>query len=161
MVLETDCTTEPNNIITMNQYTKYTSNNTLTTEQLQNMLVCINNKITKDENNPNLNNISLIDNYNLINNDNETSTEMNNYSLYLYNNDLIYTYSKIILLFILAGVYFYFFKITGINLNTIIDTAKKTMDELPNIKKQIENKITNPDKLKKIDNKVINSANKK
>jgi hypothetical protein len=155
-----DCTTAPNNIINMDEYSQYISTNSLTQEQLNDMLVCINKNITNDENNPNVidNNITLIDKYNLINNDNETSNEINRYSLYLYNNDVIYTYSKIIILFILAGVYFYFFKITGINLTTIIDTAKKTIDELPNIKKKIENKIIKPDNIKqdKIEKTTIN-----
>jgi hypothetical protein len=121
------CNKLPYNIITMSQYEQYkTDMEQLSQENLRTMLTCINKNI-------NLNTeTSLLDTYKDINNDNETSKEMNRYSLYLYNNDLIYTYSKFILLIILGGVYFYFFKITGIDINTIIDKTKQTVTEVIN-----------------------------
>ena len=136
-------------INTMSQYEQYkTQIENLSQEKLRTILTCINKNI-------NLNNeSSLLDTYKEINNDNETSKEMNRYSLYLYNNDLIYTYSKIILLIILGAVYFYFFKITGIDINTIIDKTKQTVTEVinktqakvdtkPNIKTNTNAKVDN------------------
>jgi hypothetical protein len=43
-----------------------------------------------------------------------TATELNNYSMTLYQSDLKYTFSKIIFFIILAIVYIYFFKVNGI-----------------------------------------------
>jgi hypothetical protein len=158
------CNKLPYNIITMSQYEQYkTDMEQLSQENLRTMLTCINKNI-------NLNTeTSLLDTYKDINNDNETSKEMNRYSLYLYNNDLIYTYSKFILLIILGGVYFYFFKITGIDINTIIDKTKQTVTEVinktkakvdskPNVKTTTNAKVDSKPNVKtttnaKVDNK--------
>lgn len=137
------------NINTMSQYEQYkTQIENLSQENLRTMLTCINKNINLNTES------SILDTYKEINNDNETSNEMNRYSLYLYNNDLIYTYSKIILLIILGAVYFYFFKITGIDINTIIDKTKQTVTEVinktqakvdtkPNVKTNTNAKVDN------------------
>ena len=131
------CSEHPYNISNMTNFNNYPNFDTLTQYQRNKWLVCLNEHINSD----NINNDNILDTYNLLYNNNETTNEMNKYSLYLYNNDVIYTYSKIILLFILGGTYFYFFKMFGFNISGIIDSAKKTISELPDIKKKIENKI--------------------
>jgi hypothetical protein len=131
------CNEKPYNISNMNGFNNYPNFNTLTQYQRNKWLVCLNENINSD----NINNDNIVNTYNLLYNNNESTNEMNKYSLYLYNNDLIYIYSKIILLFILGGTYFYFFKIGGFNITGIIESTKKTIEELPNIKKKIENKI--------------------
>jgi hypothetical protein len=131
------CNEKPYNISNINNFNNYPNFNTLTQYQRNKWLLCLNENINSD----NINNDNIVNTYNLLYNNNETTNEMNKYSLYLYNNDLIYIYSKIILLFILGGAYFYFFKIGGFNISGIIESAKKTIEELPNIKKKIENKI--------------------
>jgi hypothetical protein len=131
------CNEKPYNISNMNGFNNYSDFNSLTQYQRNKWLVCLNENVNSD----NINKDNIVNTYNLLYNNNETTNEMNKYSLYLYNNDLIYIYSKVILLFILGAVYFYFFKTDGFNISGIIDSSKMIIQDLPNIKKNIENKI--------------------
>ena len=44
----------------------------------------------------------------------DTANESNNYSMTIFQNDIYYTYCKIVFFIILIGSYIYFFRITGI-----------------------------------------------
>ena len=70
--------------------------------------------------------------------------------MYIYNNDLNYTFGKILFFIVLIITYIYFFKVTGIIapiMNLINYIKEKLTTELPNIKKTIENNIKiNPTK---------------
>ena len=130
-----DCNEEPYNIDTIYNF----ENMSIYPDIDYNLwLTCLNKKMFENEDALNTN---IIDTYKLIYNQNETSKEINNYSKYIYNNDIMYLYSKIFLFIILGILYFYFFKSTGIPINGLVDTIKKNINEIPNIKKNIENKI--------------------
>jgi hypothetical protein len=99
----------------------------------------------------------------LMNDNNTTSEEMNNYSMSLYKNDLNYTFGKILFLIVLIVTYMYCFKVTGIMLpimqlfekfklgmNSVSDTINKELpkikDKIPEVKQDIKNatnKLTN------------------
>ena len=130
-----DCNEEPYNIDTIYNF----ENMSIYPDIDYNLwLTCLNKKMFENEDALNTN---IIDTYKLIYNQNETSKEINKYSDYIYNNDLMYIYSKFFLFIILGILYFYFFKLTGIPINGLVDTIKKNINEIPNIKKNIENKI--------------------
>ena len=130
-----DCNEEPYNIDTIYKFEHMTIYPNINYNL---WLTCLNKKMFEKEDALNTN---IIDTYKLIYNQNETSKEINNYSNYIYNNDLMYIYSKFLLFINLGILYFYFFKLTGITINGLIDTIKKNINEIPNIKKNIENKI--------------------
>ena len=99
----------------------------------------------------------------LINNNNSTSEEINNYSMTLYKKDLNYTFGKILFLIVLIATYMYCFKLTGLIqpimqlvekfksiTNAASDTINKQIpkikDKIPEIKQDIKNatnKLTN------------------
>ena len=65
---------------------------------------------------------------------NDTANESNNYSMTLFQNDMYYTYGKIIFFIILIGSYIYFFRINGIiePIMKIFNVVKtKIMVDLP------------------------------
>jgi len=130
------CNTEPYNIDNMNNLQTYFSlNKDVTDIDYNTWLSCLNKKMFSDENE------NILNTYKLIYDNNELSKEINNYSNYIYNTDLMYTYFKIFLFIILGIVYLYFFKITGIPITNLVNVVKEKINELPNIKKNIENKI--------------------
>ena len=92
----------------------------------------------------------------LINNNNSTSEEINNYSMSLYKKDLNYTFGKILFLIVIIITYMYCFKLTGFiqhimqifeNLKSTMNTASETInkqipkikDKIPEIKQDIKN----------------------
>ena len=99
----------------------------------------------------------------LINDNNSTSDEINNYSMTLYKKDLNYTFGKILFLIVLIATYVYCFKLTGIiqpimkiiekfksittaASDTINKQIPKIKDKIPEIKQDIKNatnKMTN------------------
>lgn len=129
------CNEEPYNIDTIYNFENMNSASNI---DYNLWLSCLNKKMFENEGALNTN---IMDTYKLIYNQNETSKEINNYSNYIYNKDLMYIYSKFFLFIILGILYFYFFKLTGIPINGLVDTIKKSINEIPNIKKNIENKI--------------------
>jgi len=130
------CQEEPYNIDTLHNFYSYKkSHPTINEDEVNQWIKCVatqnSNVITRDE-------------YKTIINNNKTSEELNNYSNYIYNNDLNYTFGKILFFIVLAITYMYFFKVTGIIapiMNLINYTKDKITTELPNIKKTIENNI--------------------
>jgi len=73
----------------------------------------------------------------------DTANETNAYSLTLFQNDLYYTYGKIVFFIILIGSYIYFFRINGIiqPIMNLFNFAKtKVMDNLPNTTTKILDK---------------------
>ena len=73
----------------------------------------------------------------------DTANETNAYSLTLFQNDVYYTYGKIVFFIILIGSYIYFFRINGIiqpimNLFNFVKT--KVMVDLPNTATKILDK---------------------
>ncbi len=130
------CNTEPYNIDNMNNLQTYFSlNKDITNIDYNTWLGCLNKKMFSDVSE------NILNTYKLIYDNNELSKEVNNYSNYIYNTDLMYTYFKIFLFIILGIVYLYFFKITGIPITNLVNVVKEKINELPNIKKNIENKI--------------------
>jgi hypothetical protein len=136
------CQEEPYNIDTLHNFYSYKkSHPTINEDEVNQWIKCVatqnSNVITRDE-------------YKTIINNNKTSEELNNYSMYIYNNDLNYTFGKILFFIVLVITYMYFFKVTGIIapiMNLINYTKDKITTELPNIKKTIENNIKiNPTK---------------
>ena len=136
------CQEEPYNIDTLHNFYSYKkSHPTINEDDVNKWIKCVATKNT---------NVITIDEYKTIINNNKTSEELNNYSMYIYNNDLNYTFGKILFFIVLAITYMYFFKVTGIIapiMNLINYTKDKITTELPNIKKTIENNIKiNPTK---------------
>jgi hypothetical protein len=73
----------------------------------------------------------------------DTANELNTYSLTLFQNDIYYTYGKIVFFIILICSYIYFFRINGIiqpimNLFNFVKT--KVMVDLPNTATKILDK---------------------
>jgi hypothetical protein len=136
------CQEEPYNIDTLQNFYIYKKNNpTINEDEVNQWIKCIatpNNNLTKEDF------IKIRNDNKIIRNNNKTSEELNNYSMYIYSNDLNYTFGKILFFIILAITYIYFFKATGIMapIMKLINYIKdKITTELPNIKKNIENNI--------------------
>jgi len=98
------CNSIPNNIINITEANNYIE--THDEINYNDWLTCLNNTI--------LNNLQDSTELKEININNDTANESNTYSLYLYNNDLNYTYSKIFFFVILVITYGYFFKLSNI-----------------------------------------------
>ena len=108
------CEEEPYSIKTMERYSNYfsTPSNSQPIDYNQ-WLKCLWADVNKT--NIDLSNIDTqITNWNQDHSDDVTATELNNYSMTLYQADLKYTFSKIIFFIILAIVYMYFFKVNGL-----------------------------------------------
>ena len=125
----------------------YTDLNTKYTSDVNNdtkygdMLECVQKRII--DANANLNNLLNVyedDKLNAI-----TASELNTNTQTLYQTDLYYTYGKVLLFACLFGIYFYFFKISGIieplknGLKNIKEKANKLTDvKMPEIKSEIK-----------------------
>ena len=106
------CDAAPYNIKTTNEYNDYMSTNTSSIDYNK-WLKCL--WAEMDKTNTDLSNVSAqISNWDIDRANDDTATELNNYSMTLYQADLKYTFSKIIFFIILAIVYMYFFKVNGI-----------------------------------------------
>jgi len=94
-----------------------------------NILECVQKRI--QESDVDLNN--LINNYS----DNKekaiSASEMNNNTKTLYQKDLYYTYGKIFFFILLAGCFYYFFKLSGI-LEPIKNIVEKVKDKVKTLK---------------------------
>jgi hypothetical protein len=65
---------------------------------------------------------------------NDTANESNKYSMTLFQNDMYYTYGKIVFFIILVCAYVYFFKVNGIIepiMNLFNSVKTKVMVDLP------------------------------
>ena len=113
------CIGVPNNIITITEANNYI--NTHDEIDYNNWLSCLNNTILENlQNNNNLKEINI---------NNDTANESNMYSLYVYTNDLNYTYCKIFFFIVLLITYGYFFKLS--NIPTLMVTLyNNTKDKL-------------------------------
>jgi hypothetical protein len=98
------CNNIPNNIINITEANNYIK--THDDVNYNDWLECLNISI--------LNNLQDSTDTKEININNDTANESNTYSLYLYNNDVTYTYSKIIFFIVLLITYGYFFKLSNI-----------------------------------------------
>lgn len=142
------CQEEPYNIDTLHNFYSYKkSHPTINEDEVNQWIKCIatpNNNLTNEDF------IKIRNDNKKIRNNNKTSEELNNYSMYIYNNDLNYTFGKILFFIVLVFTYMYFFKVTGIIvpiMSLINYTKDKIATGLPNIKKTIENNIKiNPTK---------------
>ena len=166
------CSDYPYNKLDVSSFNEYIANNDFSNNIISNTYKDSNNNIIdfsfwktcitkqKDISHVDLNLASintLLDTYNIdeqIRTD--TANESNNYSMTLFQNDIYYTYGKIIFFIILIGSYIYFFRITGIlepimKLFNFVKT--KVMVDLPKtadkilakkIPKQKTNAIPNP-----------------
>jgi hypothetical protein len=106
------CDAAPYNITTTNGYNDYMSANPSSIDYNQ-WLKCL--WAEMDKTNIDLSNVNTqIRNWDIDRANDDTATELNNYSMTLYQSDLKYTFSKIIFFIILAIVYIYFFKVNGI-----------------------------------------------
>ena len=124
------CSDYPYNKLDVSSFNEYIANNDFSNNIISNTYKDSNNNIIdfsfwktcitkqKDISHVDLNLASintLLDTYNIdeqIRTD--TANESNNYSMTLFQNDIYYTYGKIIFFIILIGSYIYFFRITGI-----------------------------------------------
>ena len=108
------CDAKPYNIKTMDEYNFYFNEPTNSKAiDYNRWLKCLWDDINKT--NIDLSNIDTqITNWSTDKANDDTATELNNYSMTLYQADLKYTFSKIIFFIILAIVYIYFFKVNGI-----------------------------------------------
>jgi hypothetical protein len=108
------CDEQPYNIKTMEDYTAYFKVPSNTRDiDYNKWLKCLWDDINTT--NIDLSNIDTkITNWKEDHSNDVTATELNNYSMTLYQSDLKYTFSKIIFFIILAIVYIYFFKVNGI-----------------------------------------------
>lgn len=140
-----------NRLKDFNQYTPNSKTNYST------WLYCLNKNFLSETDS------NIINTRKLMNDNNTTSEEMNNYSMSLYKNDLNYTFGKILFLIVLIVTYMYCFKVTGIMLpimqlfekiklgmNSVSDTINKELpkikDKIPEVKQDIKNatnKLTN------------------
>ncbi len=86
---------------------------------------------------------TILNTYNIAEqNRTDTANELNKYSMTLFQNDIYYTYGKILFFIILIGAYLYFFRINGIiqPIMNLFNGIKTSMtDTLP----KILNKKTN------------------
>jgi len=106
------CDAEPYSIKTSDGYTNFINKNNGPIDYNL-WLKCLWADI--DKTNIDLSNVNTqISNWNIDRVNDDTATELNNYSMTLYQSDLKYTFSKIIFFIILAIVYMYFFKVNGI-----------------------------------------------
>lgn len=130
------CQEEPYNITSLQGFYSYKNNNpTITDASINLWIKCIATNTG----------IPDIREYKKLINDNKTSEELNNYSMYIYNNDLNYTIGKLLFFIVLIITYIYFFKITGIVtpiMNLFEFIKNKITTELPKIQKKIENTVT-------------------
>ena len=94
----------------------------------------------------------------------DTATELNNYSMTLYDADLKYTFSKIFFFIILAIVYIFFFKVNGIITPIIalfVFIKQKIMVDLPLAAEKVVKKMPNvaekvlPENIPKVPEKSI------
>jgi hypothetical protein len=107
------CDEKPYNIKTMEEYTAYIDVPSNPTPDYDKWLKCLWDDINKT--NADLKNTNAqIANWKIDKANDDTATELNNYSMTLYQSDLKYTFSKIIFFIILAILYMYFFKVNGI-----------------------------------------------
>jgi hypothetical protein len=161
------CDAEPYNIKTLNRFNNYFNFNEgdvidLTTKQridYEQWARCLKTDISTNV--TNLNTISTqINSWKTDKKNDDTATELNNYSMTLYEADLKYTFSKIFFFIILAIVYIYFFKVNGI-ITPIINlfnfmknkitvdiplAAEKAIQKLPNVpEKAIKNMAKVPE----------------
>jgi len=132
------CSSSPYNINNLKDFNNYKKNEIVDYDI---WLACLNKNMFVDIQ-PN-----ILDTNKLIKNYNDTSTEINNYSMDLYKKDLDYTFGKILFLIVLIITYMYCFKLTGIiqplmqlfeklkfGMNVVSDKINK---ELPNLKNKI------------------------
>jgi hypothetical protein len=168
------CTSSPYNINNLKDFNNYKNTN----NQIINYnawLACLNKNMFTDIQ-PN-----IVDTNKLIKNYNDTSTEMNNYSMDLYKKDLDYTFGKILFLIVLIITYIYCFKLIGIvqplmqlfeklkfGMTAVSDKINKEIPNLKNKMPEIKNdikaatekltsSITSPNKMPV--NKISNSKN--
>jgi len=108
------CDTPPYNIEKIEDYEQYfTDDSTSKAIDYNRWLKCLWDDINKK--NIDLANIDKqITNWSNDKSNDDTATELNNYSMALYQADLKYTFGKIIFFIILVIVYIYFFKVNGI-----------------------------------------------
>lgn len=153
------CDTAPYNITTPDGYTNYFNEpyNTLQIDYNQ-WLKCLWDNVNTT--NVDLTNINTqISNWDIDRANDDTATELNNYSMTLYQSDLKYTYGKIIFFIILVIVYMYFFKVNGIiepimKIFTFIKTkimvdipnaAEKTLKNAPKVVEKVKENIKVPE----------------
>lgn len=141
------CDTSPYNINRIKDFNQYTPNSQTNYGA---WLYCLNINFLSETD------ANIINTRKLINDNNITSEEMNNYSMSLYKNDLNYTFGKILFLIVLIVTYMYCFKVTGIiqpimqlfekfklGMNTVTDKINKELpkikDKIPEVKQDIKN----------------------
>jgi hypothetical protein len=172
------CTERPYNIRTNDDLNSFYSSNNGNINRIESTyvpidyprwLTCIWNDINKD--NIDVSNINTqILNWNIDHDNDTTATELNNYSMTLYEADLKYTFSKIIFFIILAIVYIYFFKVNGIvtpiitlfgvmKQKIMVDiplAAEKAIKKMPNVAEKVLPEKVLPEKvLPKVPEKTI------
>jgi hypothetical protein len=148
------CDKKPYNINRLKDFNQYTPNSKT---NYSTWLYCLNKNFLSETDS------NIMNTRKLMNDNNTTSEEMNNYSMSLYKNDLNYTFGKILFLIVLIVTYMYCFKVTGIMLpimqlfekiklgmNSVSDTINKELpkikDKIPEVKQDIKNatnKLTN------------------
>jgi len=116
------------NLIHSNILTKSPTNNSY-----GDLLQCVQRRI--QESDDSLNN--LINNYSDNKEKSISASEMNKNSETLYQKDLYYIYGKIFFFIILAGCFYYFFKLSGVlgPIKNIVDkVVNKVKDNVKNLK---------------------------
>ena len=144
------CDAEPYNIKTLDEFNNYFYYNRSTTIDYNKWVTCLTTDISSNVNK--LNSISnQVNSWKDENTREVTATELNNYSMTLYDADIKYTFSKIFFFIFLAIVYIYFFNLNGIitpiiNLYNIIKNkitvdmplaAEKAIQKMPNISEKV------------------------
>jgi hypothetical protein len=155
------CSTYPYNINEMNTFNEYITNvNYIDNVDASNNIIdfslwqkCISKQKKNKHVDLNLDSINTILNtYNIEEQTrNDTANESNKYSMTLFQNDIYYTYGKIVFFIILIGAYMYFFKVNGIMepiMNLFNSVKTKVMVDLPKSAGKILEKKANSNSLK-------------
>jgi len=153
------CDASPYNIKTSDGYSNYINDPYNTSPiDYNKWLKCLWDDINKK--NIDLSNVDTqIHNWDIDRANEDTATELNNYSMTLYQSDLKYTFGKILFFIILAILYMYFFKVNGIiepimKIFTFMKTkitvdipnaAEKTLKNVPKVAEKVKENIKVPE----------------